>query len=406
VEFTVKRAMDPNTAMPTIYMLGDIIGAKAEGEDTVHYDFRKPFVPVFVGLGMAYHSVISPTAVEKWGDEYGRHPTGTGPYKLVSWKGDDIVLERNEEHTWASPIYFNPGLAYLDKLNLRTILEHEARIIALETKEIDMMFGYDFPLDKLPLIESIDGVKVYKSFSYALWLTYMNTIKDPFTDVRVRIASEHAIDKAALVEFVCGGMATAQYSLLSEPFFGHDPKYDKTDGYFYDPDKAIALLTEAGYPNGFATTYLVDDAARDRKMAQVQQAQWKKVGIECEIFTMPLAELLAKAPSAEHGYAWLGYVYNDPDILYQFFYPGEFVNWSFYENDRLAEVLDLQREAFDPEERKALIYEAQQILHDNCPAIPLFMPFDNVVPHRDYVHDAYMNWFGFVHFSDIWTDIK
>ena len=163
VKFTVERHLDPATASPTGWILGPIDHVEVIDDLTVAYHYKEPFVALWVGLSYSYCAPISPTAVEVHGDQFGRNPVGTGPFKFIEWVPDQgITLERNEEHDWGTPMYTNTGEPYLDGAAYVVIPEDATRIAALSSGEIDVISGTDsVPIDKIRQLERMDGIKVY-----------------------------------------------------------------------------------------------------------------------------------------------------------------------------------------------------------------------------------------------------
>ena len=112
-------------------------------EMTVAYKFTEPFAPIFVGLGYSYCAPISIPAVAKFGDQFGRNPVGTGPYKFVAWNADDsIVLEKNPEHTWSTTFYKTQQAPQIDRVEFLVIPEDATRLSALSSGEVAIVIGF------------------------------------------------------------------------------------------------------------------------------------------------------------------------------------------------------------------------------------------------------------------------
>lgn len=225
--------------------------------------------------------VVSPTAVEKYGKDYGTAAAvGTGPFKFVEWvKGDHILLERNPDYWGTKP--------YLDKVLIRIIPEASVRALELERGGIHA--AQLSPSDATRLKES-KNIKVLVGPAPRVIMLSINmnasTQGTPaLLDKRVRQAISYAVDRQALVNSVEEGYATIGVGIIS-PAIGAfwNPalqKYPPTA----DIAKAKELLAQAGYPNGFETT-LLNFFPWGLPVATVLQAQLDKVGIKLKINNM------------------------------------------------------------------------------------------------------------------------
>ncbi|MEM3404695.1 MAG: ABC transporter substrate-binding protein [Nitrososphaerales archaeon] len=191
-----------------------------------------------------YGLITSPTAVQKWGDKFGRNPVGTGPFKFVEWVDNDhLTLEANNDY-WG-------GRPYLDKIIVRVIPETSVRILALKNGEIHLT---DIPAQFVKTANTT-GVVVRSGGSFRLFMMSLNNnpkLGNPvFQDVRVRQALNYAINREALIQAIEQGFATpATGSLipgLNDPWYNPNIKGYPPKG---DVAKAKQLLAEAGYPNG------------------------------------------------------------------------------------------------------------------------------------------------------------
>jgi peptide/nickel transport system substrate-binding protein len=187
--------------------------------------------------------MISPAQVKKTGNEkFADAPVGTGPFKFVeNVPGDRIVLERFKE-------YWGPQ-ANVDKLVFRRLDDPAARVAALRTGEVDFILAP--PPDEVDALKK-DKFQVLQSNAPHIWYWHLNMKDEHFKDVRVRRALQMSVDKDKMCKELLRGTAKPAWSMISPATAAYDPKYKP---YSYDPEKAKALLKEAGHGNGFETTF-------------------------------------------------------------------------------------------------------------------------------------------------------
>ena len=352
--------------------MSDIVKDVRKIDDlTVAIDLKRPNAPFLSNLTMNFCAIVSPVAVEKWGDDFARHPVGTGPFRFVEWiKDDRVVLERN-------PDYWGPA-PKIDRLIFRSIPENSVRLIALTQGSIDGMDN--LVPDFLPTIESDENLTLLSQPGMNVGYLAMNMDKEPFQNLNVRRAINHAINKQALIDNLYQGLAIPAVNPIPPTLWSYR---QETPGYEYDPEKARALLSDAGFPNGFKTTLWAMPVPRPympqpQKIAQAIQADLQIVGIEAEIVTYEWGTYLDKVQRGQHDMALLGWTGDngDPDnFLYILLdksatqMPAN--NISFYRSDPLHEVLVAAQKESDKAKRTVLYQQAQEIVFHDAPWVPL-----------------------------------
>jgi peptide/nickel transport system substrate-binding protein len=254
----------------------------------------------FLGaLGLSVFGIASPTALVKYKADAGtvgadgvfqptgtfgnQHPIGTGPYMLKSWKiGDKLVLVKNPKYwgTASSPNWSQSGK--VDQIIFRAIPDNAARLQALQTGEIN---GYDnvAPQD-VPTVRANSGLKIVSRPPFNVAYVGMNQSKPPMNNLLVRQAVAYGLDRAAVVNAFYGGRGQTTNQFLPPQLFG----YAKTGvpSYPYNPDKAKALLQQAGltlpvkidfwYPTNVSRPYMPDPS----RNFQAFQASLEKSGFQ------------------------------------------------------------------------------------------------------------------------------
>ncbi len=226
----------------------------------------------------------SPTAIQELGNEaFGEAPVGTGPFKFVELeRGERLVMEKNEDYWRGAPA--------LDTLVLRPIPDSTARVAALRAGEVAWI---EVPLpDDIPgLVDA--GFQVLLNTYDHIWPWVLDTSKPPFDDVRVRQALNYAINRESLSTDILQGTAQPAYQAVPSANFAFD---GGDDVYSYDPDLAMELLTEAGYPDGLSFRLSFPTSGSGNMspipMNESLQADLAAVGIEVQLEPIEWAAML------------------------------------------------------------------------------------------------------------------
>lgn len=325
-------------------------------------------------IAMVPFAIASPKALQENPERLKDHPVGTGPFRFVSWtKGDRIVLEANPDYWGGKPA--------IDRLIYRSIPDNNARLVALQAGELDVMDGVEPAF--LPTIQATGQFDIIERPPMNIGYLAFNTQKPPFDNVLIRRAINHAINKEELNTAFYGGMGIPAVSPLPPSVWGHNPNVPK---YEYDPEKAKELLAQAGYgPDNPLKTELWAMPVPRPYMPQPErigvaiQNYLREVGIEAEIVTYEWGTYLEKTGMGEHTMALLGWTGDngDPDnFLYVLLDKDNAVtpdagNIAFYVNDEVHDLLIRARQTTDQAERTRLYEEAQVKIMEDAPWVPL-----------------------------------
>ncbi|WP_321329749.1 glutathione ABC transporter substrate-binding protein [uncultured Ilyobacter sp.] len=363
VKFSLERELKTATVS---HIVEGIDKVEVLDDYTVKVTTTDPCGAILYNLAHPASSILNEKSVTKSGKNYGQEPIGTGPYKFVSWDaGDKITLEANSE-------YFNETPA-IKNLVFRNIVEGSNRVIGLETGEIDIAYDIE-PIDS-ERVATHDDLKFTQQEAPSLDYIGFNMKKKPFDNKKVRQAIATAVNVDDLIEAVLMGAGTKANSPIGPKVFGYNPN---AKAYKFNVEKAKQLLTEAGYPSGFETVIWTNDNPIRMQVCQIVQAQLKEIGIEMRIEPMEWGAYLESTARGEHDMYILGWgtTTGDADYgLYALFHsstqggPG---NRSFYKNPAVDNLLDKGKSSTNPEERKALYGEAQEIIQEDLPVLSLF----------------------------------
>jgi len=337
---------------------------------TVEFHLNKPLGFFLQNMAMTYFAITSPAALEEYGPEINENPVGTGPFKFVSWtKDDSIILEKFED-------YRIEGLPKLDRVIFEVIPDNAARLIALRSGDIDIMDGLN--PDDAAGVEADDDLILYARAENNFGYVGFNVQKEPVDNQTLRQAISHAIDREAIVEALYAGYGTPAVNPLPPNYLGYN---DEVEGYQYDIDKAKELLAEAGYADGVEIDLWTMPVARPympdpETVAEIIQNNLAEIGVEINIVREEWAPYLEKTQNGEHQMYMLGWsgTNGDPDYFLSSLLHGNNVgdsNREFYANDEVDRLLDEAKVAVDQDEREDLYKQAQAIIAEEAPMIPL-----------------------------------
>ncbi|MGM0431730.1 MAG: ABC transporter substrate-binding protein [Spirochaetota bacterium] len=375
----------------------------AEDEYTVRFELKKVEAPFIANLAMDFAAIVSPTAVEELDEDFKNNPVGTGAFEFVSWtKDSNIVFERNENY-WDGPVY-------LDRLILEVIPDATSRWLALQKGEVDLI---DFPsIEDIPAMKEAGDVQVIQQPGLNVGYLALNTEKEPYDSKLVRQAMNYAIDQQEIIDGVYGEAGQVAKNPIPPGMWSYN---DDIEPYGYDPEKAKELLAEAGYADGFTTELWAMPVARPynpdaRKIAEIMQAQLKKVNVEAEIVSYEWGTYLDRTDSGEHQAAMLGWTGDngDPDnFLWVLLSEPAAIppagNIAFWKNEKFTDLSREAKETVDQDVRAELYREAQEVFHEEAPWVPIAHSVVTV-PAKDYVKNFTIYPTGKRVFKHVWIE--
>ncbi|MFQ5854072.1 MAG: ABC transporter substrate-binding protein [Anaerolineae bacterium] len=395
VKFNFENILDPDVQSTQRADMSVIESMEAIDEHTIAITLKHPFAPFLSVLTDRAGMIRSPAAVQKFGEDYTRNPVGTGPFKLGEWvKDDHLTVERNEN-------YWREGLPYLDRVVFRVIPDSTARLTALRTGDIDILDEVA-PKDIATLKR--DQNLVYREVpGLGFEMIRINTTAPPFDNVACRQALAYAIDREALLQSVFFSTGAEGRGSVPPTSWAWS---EGVKGIDYDPDMVRQKLEECGKPDGYDFEMIIWQRPLDQTLGQAVQAMAGDFGINVKLTTMEVAAGFARirADDFQAGQSWWsGRV--DPDgNLYRHFHSSAIEggnNFMNFSHDEIDELLEAQREVANPEERKKIIAEAEQMIIDQVPMV--FYHFIPIVrAHSQRMQDYVQQPDGMMRFETVW----
>jgi peptide/nickel transport system substrate-binding protein len=356
VKFVFERAMNPETKHPyrrDYDAIGDII---VKDDSTITFAL-KSLNANFLHNVARQGSVIYPReAVETLKS----HPVGTGPFRFEEWvRGDRIVLVRN-------PDYHGKGLPRLDRVTFRFIADPNAVLAALKAGDVDAsLFGLG--------PEHLQDVRKDARFQVIVGDTTndvilaMNNSRKPYSDVRVRRAITHGINKQDVLKGAMFGMGKVLGTNVDplNPFY-----VDMSKGVPHDPAAARKLLAEAGYPRGFDTVLKVaPQYYYTVRSGEVIAENLKKIGVNVKIEQIEWGQWLARVFRESdfdltiigHAEAWDIKNYANPKYYFR------------YDSAKFQDLFSRSEVTLDDKARRELFGQMQKLMVEDAPVVWLYM---------------------------------
>ena len=360
VVYSLTRAIDQNSSWG--FLFSPVKSVTKVDDKTVMLQMSEAFAPLLPALSTFAASIYSKANFEKWGNDAGQHPLGTGAFALDSWqKGATLALVKNR-------YYWQPGKPAVDRVVFRVVGDDNTRVLQLQAGQVDLI---DFvPPNQVQQIQSGKG-KIYRVDGTAVLRYTLNEKVKPLDEPNVRCALAYTIDRDAVAKNVYFGLATTARSLLPSSTFYYDPNADPVT---FNLSKAKELLAKTSVPNGFTLTAQLpagNQAYLDA--AEIWANGLKQIGVTLKVEQLETTTLI-QTRNAEHytvyNAAWTNDT-PDPDELMgvALDYTKQNAAHTFYHNEQARSLVLQARRELDPKKRQGLYTEIQRIVNRECPQI-------------------------------------
>jgi peptide/nickel transport system substrate-binding protein len=403
-------------------MAGPISDTKVVDDYTIDISTPKPYGPFLPAMSEVFvFGIVSPSAVKKYGDDYGHNPVGTGPFAFSSWeKNSQVVLVRNEDY-WG-------GKPHLGKLVFKVIPEASSQVLAFGANEIDGIMSPEASL--IPRLKKDADAAIYQVPGLRLLHVGFNTKRPIVDDVRIRKAFNHAINRKAIADNILKGTATPAEGYLPKQVFG----YYNAGFYHYNLQKAEELLAEAGWKKGadgkfqkngepLAVTFwgYTGRDPNSRMIAQSVQGDLERLGVQVNLRIWDYPQLGSaiwkETPEAgpqatEYDMFMLGWttITGDADFtlhgtLSKESIPPLGLNGTFWSPEEYMDAINEARFNTDNNARLAAYKLAQELLYENAVWSPLVV-LNQVAALKGYVkgYEPHPVEYYMLLMKDVWLD--
>ncbi len=385
-KFSLERLRDKEGSVMA-GMFSVIKSIDTPDDRTVVITLNQPSAPFLASLAMFSAAVFPEKAVTAAGEEFGNNPVGAGAFMLEEWRrGEVLRLKKN-------PNYWEADRVKLDGVEWLFIPNDNTRVLKLQAGEVDAIVF--IPFNRVSELQGNPDLQVHLDPSSREDHSLINHDHEPLNDVRVRQALYHAIDRQAIVDAVTFGHGKVANSFVPAGAMFYSPN---NPDYPYDPEKAKALLQEAGV-EGLSVKFLLTagDSVHDQ-IGVIVKDQLAKVGVEVDLVKQEEGQQWESTVAGEYDIS-VNYWTNDiidPDQKATFCVYGDDENRSYYtgyKNPEVTKLVEQGRIELDRSKREQIYHRIQEIAKSDAHWIDLYYsPFRNA--SRKNVQNFFQNPMG------------
>jgi peptide/nickel transport system substrate-binding protein len=398
VKYTYESVLDQSFNSPARAFYLSVASVEAVDPNTVKFTLKDPFAPFLSYMDLA---IVPQASASK--SDFGTKPIGTGPFKVDTWNtGDSIEFSAFDG--------FYGGRANLDRVRVRVVPDNSARVVALESGDLDFVQSPLSPQD-VSRIQSAGGLKLKVDRTPAAGYTYVNlNTADPIlSDKNVRQALSHLVNKQQIIDTIYKGIGQPANGPIVPGMWAYSPDIMSYD---YNPDKAKQLLDDAGWKvggdgirtkDGNRMSLVVRTHSEDpdrKQLIQVLQSEFQNVGIDATTNTVEFPALFQDVQDGKYQVVVIGWLnLSDPDraTFRQFTIDGT-ANYGKYKNDQVDNLLKQARTTLDQTKAKQLYTDAVKQIVDDAPYI--FVQYQEYIVMyttklQGYVVNPVANWLSF-----------
>lgn len=389
VVYSLQRLASDETASPGRWILNSVarkdnkLWMESPNDTTVIIHLAKPFTSFLSILAMPYCSIIPEEAIKRYGDEFSRHPIGTGPFVYKYWKKDvKLILAKNDNYFERDNL--GNKLPYLDGISISFIKDKQVAFMDFMLGKFDFLSGIDPSFKDILLTRDGELKEEYKDkyiFQKSLFLNteYLGFLIDedsPFNNKELRQAISLGIDRVSMMKYLRNSLGYPSIQGFIPPIL--NPLDSETKYLEYNPQKAKQLLIKSGYLNSEnkdKITLLTNDTYID--LAEFIQNQLTKIGLDINIEVIPpatLRDLMYKGQANFFRGSWIA-DYPEAENYFAVFYskniPPNGPNYTRFQNSTFDNLYEKLLQTAD-NRKYEIIKEMNKILIEEMPVIPLY----------------------------------
>lgn len=389
--YSFNRILDSKVASPGRWIFNEVAYDEntpafyAPNDTTFVIHLKQAFSPFLSMLGMPYCFVVPHEVVEHYGADFRQHPIGTGPFKFQLWK-ENVKLVMRKNHNYFEKDEKGNSLPYLDGVAITFIIDKQTVFLEFIKGNLDFMNSLDASYKDELLTQTGQLRDKYKNKINMHSQPYLNTeylgfLMDnddsPTNDKRIRQAINYGFDRRKMMKYLRNNVGVPGCN-------GFIPKglpgFDTSKIYYeYNPQKALCLLAESGYPNGKGLpTIKLSTTATYLDLCKYIQQQLSIIGINIDVDVNPpgaLREQIAQSKSNWFRGSWIA-DYPDAENYLSLFFSGNFCpqgpNYTHYKNNEFDELYIQAKATTNDSIRYKLYSDMDKLIMDEVPVVVLY----------------------------------
>jgi peptide/nickel transport system substrate-binding protein len=320
-------------------------------------------------------TMVAPEWASQGPEVVSSEAVGTGPYRFVSWSpNEDLVVEANEDYWGEVPS--------IQRVRMTTIVEQATRVAALRSGDVHV--AKDMPPEEVQSIDDSGRARTFRTVSNRVPFYFITTEIEPYDDPLVRQAINYAANVQGVIDAVLLGNGERVSTVLGKWIYGFDPTLEP---YPHDPERAIELLNEAGYPDGIDIDiwFIQGRYPKDREVAEAMAGEMAAANIRCTpnlVESSVITEMQQNKETPGLIFASWGNWFFDADNTFVPLFGCQqaeaFGDWRrpYGCVEEFEEIIQAARVELDPEARLELYAQAQQFMYDDGAALFMYQLVD------------------------------
>ncbi|MCA1670602.1 MAG: ABC transporter substrate-binding protein, partial [Thermomicrobia bacterium] len=392
VKVNLERYIDPKLNSPRAGEIPNVTGVTVVDPYTAKVNLNQPFVIFMYSMAGTTGTMVSPAAIQKYGDDLARNPVGTGPFVFKEWiKGDHVTATRN-------PNFWRSGLPYLNTVSYKGIADTTAIINGMKSSVIQATYG--IPAKEVPALKTDQNFQLIVKPSTSNSALRLNLASPPFDKKEIRQAISWAIDRAAIEKAIYFDTGLPANTFLGPQNLGYNDQIAlyKTA----DTARAKQLLTAGGQPNGFKFAAQTTNTPESLQLAQAIKSQLEAINVTMDLQLVDGVTLLQNLVAKQFNATFV--TFNGGVEPFQgfnrFFFSKSPLDVYGYSNPQFDDMLTKAAGIGDDAARAKLYQQLTAILSEDCPWVFLRYPAQTQLFRKElkgYVFNAD----GSLHFDTV-----
>jgi len=365
VVFSIDRMTnDPRSLQRSNFR--SVVSVEAPDDYTVVITTKKPNAVLLDRLNNRF--IVSKTIVEKNGNKLDDYRIGTGPYKLVSWQRDGVLVLNRNDNYWRSKPEVKEAL-------FKTVKNESARVAGLLSGQTDAISNLS--IEEIDRIEKNPRTRVQKVPGYRMYFLAMNVDFKPFDSKLVRQAVNYSIDPHVIMKHIFDGNGDVLEGPIASNMIGYDSKIKR---YPHDPKKARQLLSQAGYPDGIEVklVFSPDRHLKGKEICQVLERQLGEGGIKTTLVAQEYPVYWGKegVNGGKTAFYYAGRSASDADTFYNQYFRTGVTKRTNYSNPEFDKLIEEEQQTGEHKQRVSILQNAGRILMEEAPYVPLYTLYE------------------------------